>query len=109
DAIEKAVDRMLASPRYGERWGRHWLDVARYADSNGMEENLAHGNALRCRDHIIAPFNADKPYSQMMMEQIAGDLMPVEGDEALTRERQVATGFLSIGPKMPAEDDPAKM
>src|SRR5262245_10274491 len=62
DAFAKVVDRLLASPVYGERWGRHWLDVARYADSNGLDENIAHGNAWRYRDYVVAAFNADKPY-----------------------------------------------
>ena len=105
----KLVDKLLASPRYGERWGRHWLDVARYADSNGMDENLAYANAYRYRDYVIAALNADKPYDQFVREQIAGDLLPVPGNAALTNERIVATGFLSLGPKMLAEDDPVKM
>ena len=62
DAFERLVDRLLASPAYGERWGRHWLDVARYADSNGLDENVAHGNAWRYRDYVVAAFNSDKPY-----------------------------------------------
>ncbi|WP_339908152.1 DUF1553 domain-containing protein [Symmachiella dynata] len=109
DAYERAVDRLLASPRYGERWGRHWLDVARYADSNGMDENLAYANAFRYRDYVIAAFNKDKPFDQFLIEQIAGDLMPAVDDAETTIERQVATGFLAIGPKMLAEDDPLKM
>src|SRR5262249_23270258 len=105
DAFERVVDRLLASPRYGERPGRRWLDVARYADSTGMDENCAFGNAFRYRDYVMAAFNADKPYDLFVREQLAGDLMPVPGDEAATLERQVATGFLSLGPKMLAEDD----
>lgn len=108
-AHARVIDRLLESPRYGERWGRHWLDVARYADSNGMDENLAYANAFRFRDYVIAAFNKDKPYDQFIREQIAGDLLPVEGDSETTIERQVATGFLAIGPKMLAEDDPLKM
>ncbi|TXT30545.1 MAG: hypothetical protein FD138_2269, partial [Planctomycetota bacterium] len=61
DAFAQLVDRLLASPAYGERWGRHWLDVARYADSNGFDENIAHGNAWRYRDHVVAAFNRDQP------------------------------------------------
>ena len=76
DAFAKVVDRLLASPRYGERWGRHWLDLARYADSNGMDENVAYANAFRYRDYVIRAFNIDKPYDQFLKEQIAGDLMP---------------------------------
>src|SRR5205823_11606642 len=63
-AFAKVVDRLLASPAYGERWGRHWLDVARYADSNGLDENVAHGNAWRYRDYVIAAFNADLPFDR---------------------------------------------
>ncbi len=110
-ALAKLVDRLLSSPRYGERWGRHWLDVARYADSNGLDENLAFANAYRYRDYVIAAFNKDKPYDWFVQEQIAGDLLgrkpfpdwdaPYEGD--------IATGFLALGAKMLAEDDPVKM
>jgi hypothetical protein len=106
-AYEKRIDRLLASPHYGERWGRHWLDVARYADSNGLDENVAHGNAWRYRDYVVAAFNADKPYDQFLREQIAGDLLA--GDAAKRNERLVATGFLSLGPKVLAEPDEKKM
>ena len=75
-AFSRVVDRLLASPRYGERWGRHWLDVARYADSNGLDENLVYKNAFRYRDYVIAAFNKDKPYDQFLHEQLAGDLLP---------------------------------
>ena len=109
DAFAKVVDRLLASPRYGERWGRHWLDLARYADSNGMDENVAYANAFRYRDYVIRAFNIDKPYDQFLKEQIAGDLMPRSNDETVNQERLVATGFLVLGPKMLAEDDPVKM
>ena len=111
DAFARVVDRLLASPRYGEKWGRHWLDVARYADSNGMDENLAYVNAWRYRNYVIDAFNADKPYDQFVREQIAGDLLPAAANEppARAHERQIATGFLCIGPKMLAEDDGRKM
>ncbi len=113
-AYERAIDRLLASPRYGERWGRHWLDVARYADSNGVDENLAYANAFRYRDYVIAAFNEDLPYDEFVREQIAGDLIPpIEAaDDEVERvafRRRVATGFLSIGPKMLACDDGRKM
>lgn len=108
EAFAKVVDRLLASPRYGERWGRHWLDVARYADSNGMDENLAYSNAWRYRDYVVAAFNADKPYDRFIREQLAGDLLPMS-DAANNFEPIIATGFLAIGPKMLAEDDPMKM
>ena len=108
NAYEKLVDRLLASPAYGEKWGRRWLDVARYADSNGMDENLAYVNAWRYRDWVIRSFNADKPYDQFIREQLAGDRLPA-GTDAEHADRLIATGFLVIGPKMLAEDDPVKM
>jgi hypothetical protein len=108
EAWDKLVDRLLASSAYGEKWGRRWLDVARYADSNGMDENLAHGNAWRYRDYVIRSFNADKPYNQFVKEQIAGDLLP-GGTPEERADRVTATGFLVTGPKMLAEDDPMKM
>lgn len=107
-ALEKLVDRLLASPRYGERWGRHWLDMVRYADSNGMDENLVFGNAWRYRDYVVRAFNTDLTYDQFVREQIAGDLLEEDGTNR-TSDRLTATGFLSIGPKMLAEDDPVKM
>src|SRR5205085_8846841 len=76
EAFEKLVERLLASPAYGERWGRHWPDVARYADSNGQDENICHGNAWRYRDWVVNSLNADKPIDRFFQEQIAGDLMP---------------------------------
>jgi hypothetical protein len=108
DALERLVDRLLASPGYGERWGRHWLDVARYADSNGLDENVAHGNAWRYRDYAVAAFNRDKPYDCFIAEQLAGDLLPA-ADQAERHEHLIATGFLAIGPKVLAEVDEAKM
>jgi cytochrome c553 len=108
DAWTKLVERLLASSAYGEKWGRRWLDVARYADSNGMDENLAHGNAWRYRDWVIRAFNSDLPYDRFIRDQIAGDLVP-GGTDAERADRLTATGFLLIGPKMLAEDDPMKM
>jgi hypothetical protein len=98
DAFERVVDRLLASPRFGERWGRHWLDVARYAESTGMERNQTYPFAWRFRDYVIDAFNADKPYDQFLREQIAGDLLASD-DPATRNERIIATGFLAIGPK----------
>jgi cytochrome c553 len=123
DAFAKVVDRLLASQHYGERWGRHWLDVARYGDSNGLDENLAFANAFRYRDYVIAAFNNDKPFDQFVREQLAGDLLddllpsPLGGEGSWrevrgppsAHDRLTATGFLAIGPKMLAEDDPVKM
>ena len=109
DAFANLVDRLLASPLYGQRWGRFWLGVARYADSNGLDENIAHGNAWRYRDYVIRSFNDDKPYDQFVMEQLAGDLLPDSKDFATGRDRTIATGFLSLGPKVLAEVDETKM
>ena len=108
-AFSRVVDRLLSSPRYGERWGRHWLDVARYSDSNGVDENLVYRNAFRFRDYAIDAFNKDKPYDRFIAEQIAGDLLPPAEDLETQFERWTATGFLTLGPKMLAEDDPVKM
>jgi hypothetical protein len=109
NAFATVVDRLLDSPHYGPRWGRHWLDVARYADSNGMDENVALGNAWRYRDYVVAAFNHDKPYDKFLQEQIAGDLLSPINDAAVKHERLIATGFLAIGPKVLAEVDEKKM
>ncbi len=95
--LAQVVDRLLASPRFGERWGRHWLDVARFAESSG-KTNLTYPQAWRYRDWVIASFNADKPYDQFVREQIAGDLLPAE-DDRQRAEQLIATGFLAIGSK----------
>ena len=108
DAFARLVERLLASPAYGEKWGRHWLDVARYADSNGFDENIAHGNAWRYRDHVVAAFNRDQPFDRFIVEHLAGDLLPFDS-EPQRHEQLIATGFLSIGPKVLAEVDQAKM
>jgi cytochrome c553 len=108
-AFEKVVDRLLASPHYGERWGRHWLDVARYADSNGMDENTAFGHAWKYRDYVVRSLNTDKPYDVFLREQIAGDLLPPTTTDAERRDRLAALGFLAIGPKLLAEPDKQKM
>ena len=97
-AFEKLADRLLASESFGERWGRHWLDVARYAESSGKEANLAYPHAWRYRDYVIDSFNADKPYNQFIREQLAGDLMPAR-DDRHRAELMTATGFLALGPK----------
>jgi hypothetical protein len=97
DAFAKVVDRLLVSPRFGERWGRHWLDVARYAESSG-KTNFSYPQAWRYRDWAIASFNADKPYDRFVREQIAGDLLPA-GDDRERAEQIVATGFLALGSK----------
>ena len=94
-AWERLIDRLLASPHYGERWGRHWLDVARYADSDGYEQDVDRANAWRYRDYVVDSFNHDKPHNQFIIEQIAGD----ELDET-THETRIATGFLRAGPRV---------
>jgi hypothetical protein len=104
DAFAKVVDRLLASPAYGERWGRHWLDVARYAESSGRASNIAYPHAWRYRDYAIASFNADKPYDRFIREQIAGDLLD-PADDKEKAENLVATGLLAIGPKAHDERD----
>jgi hypothetical protein len=109
EAFAKVVDRLLASPHYGERWARHWLDVARYADSNGMDENTAFGNAFKYRDWVVKSFNNDLPYDQFVREQIAADLLPPQPEPKSQLERLAALGFLSIGPKLLAEPDKQKM
>ncbi|NDE99466.1 MAG: DUF1549 domain-containing protein, partial [Verrucomicrobia bacterium] len=98
DPFAKVVDRLLASPQFGERWGRHWLDVARYAESTGKDVNTAYPHAWRYRDYVIAAFNADKPYDRFVREQVAGDLLPATSDRQRA-EQLVATGFLALGTK----------
>ena len=108
-AFEKVVDRLLASPRYGERWGRHWLDVARYADSTGNDEDHRYPYAWRYRDYVISAFNSDMPYDQFVREQIAGDLLPPPANEKFNVNGMVATGFLALGAKALAQVDKKKM
>jgi hypothetical protein len=109
-AFERVVDRLLASPRYGEHWGRHWLDVARYADSTGNDEDHRYPYAWRYRDYVIDAFNNDLPYDQFIREQVAGDLLPPENpSDAINRRGVIATGFLALGPKALAQQDKKKM
>jgi hypothetical protein len=97
DAFAKLVDRLLASPQFGERWGRHWLDVVRYAESSGGGRTLLFPEAWRYRDYVVEAFNSDRPYDRFVSEQIAGDLLPA--DSPADRERQlVATALLALGP-----------
>ena len=105
DAFAKVVDRLLASPQFGERWGRHWLDVARFAESSGKDVNIAFPHAWRYRDYVIGAFNSDKPYDEFLREQIAGDLIPSKDQKELA-EHLVATGFLAIGTKGLNERNP---
>jgi len=97
-ALAVKTDALLASPHFGERWGRHWLDVARFAESTGKELNLLYPHAWRYRDYVIDSFNEDKPYDRFVLEQIAGDLLPIRSDQEF-QENLIATGFLAIGTK----------
>ena len=108
-AFARVVDRLLGSPQYGERWGRHWLDIARYGDSNGGDENRYYPYAFRYRDYVIDAFNQDVPYDRFLQEQIAGDLLPPSPEPDEQARRLTATGFLAIGTKILAEKDPVKM
>lgn len=103
-AFTAVVDRLLQSPQFGERWGRHWLDVARYAESTGKESNNLFPTAWRYRDYVIKSFNDNKPYDQFIREQIAGDLLSTR-DAAQHNERITATGFLALGTKNIVEKD----
>src|SRR5262249_6167680 len=96
-AYAEVVDRLLASPHYGERWGRHWLDLARYADSGGYEFDYDRPHAWRYRDYVIKSFNEDKPYDRFIIEQLASDQL--DGVDVKTNpEALVPTGFVRNGP-----------
>jgi mono/diheme cytochrome c family protein len=97
DAYEKLIDRLLASPHYGERWARHWLDLVRYADSGGFEFDVDRPDGWRYRDYVVKAFNEDKPYDQFVREQLAGDEYAPESDN--TQDAMIATGFLRLGPE----------
>ena len=98
DAFARVVDGLLASPQFGERWGQHWLDVARYADSTGPSRNIPYPHAWKYRDYVIDAVNADVPFDRFVTEQIAGDLLPASS--AAERDRLlIATGFLALGVK----------
>lgn len=92
-AYERLIDRLLASPHHGERWGRHWLDVARFSESHGFEYDHIRENAWRYRDYVIASLNADRPYTRFIQEQVAGDVLEPDNPQAIA-----ATGFLVAGP-----------
>ncbi len=96
DAFTRLVDRLLASPRYGEHWGRHWLDVVRYADTAGDTADYPVPEAWRYRNYVIDSFNADKPYDEFIREQIAGDIMAGQGPPDKYAERVTATGYLAL-------------
>ncbi len=104
----KIVDAMLASHQFGEHWGRHWLDVVRYADSNGSDFNATFHDAWRYRDYVIDSFNRDRPFDQFVQQQIAGDLMTAADDQERSNQI-VATTFLTLGTKMLSERDKLKL
>ncbi len=107
-SLDAYIDQLLSSQQFGEHWGRHWLDVARYADSNGGDFNATFHNAWRYRNYIIDSYNQDRPFNEIIVEHIAGDLLPFESEKQ--RERQlVATGFLMMGTKMLSERDKEKL
>ena len=97
DAFEKVVNRLLESKHFGERWGRHWLDVARFAESSGGGRSLMFKNAWRFRDYVIASYNSDKPFNRFISEQVAGDLLPSSNPKQRA-EQLAAAGFLALGP-----------
>jgi hypothetical protein len=101
DAYEKLIDRLLAMPQYGERWGRHWLDVVRFAQTNGYERDSEKPLAWKYRDYVIKSLNEDKPYNQFILEQIAGDELPQVTDESI-----IATAFFRLGVWDDEPDDP---
>ena len=111
EAWPKLIDELLQSPQYGERWGRHWLDVVRYADSGGYETDIYFKNAWRYRDYVVKAFNDDKPYDRFVQEQIAGDEMwpgnlDLNGTYDLPKEKlqsleaRIATGLYTFGPEV---------
>ena len=108
DSFAVLIDRLLASPHYGERWGRHWLDVARYGDSSGGDENHLYPLAYSYRNYVVDALNGDLPYDQFVQEQIAGDLLPSGDGVRKDYDRVTATGFLALGVKILNERDPVK-
>ena len=105
EAHERVVDRLLASDAFGERFGRHWLDVARFAESSGMDSNVLYPHAWRYRDFVVDAMNRDMPFDDFLVKQLAGDLLQAEGADERA-ENLVATGYLAIGPKSHGSRDP---
>ncbi|HEX4948004.1 MAG TPA: DUF1549 domain-containing protein, partial [Blastocatellia bacterium] len=103
DAFAKVVDRLLASTAYGEKWGRHWLDLVRYADTAGCNSDFPVPSAYKYRNYVIDAFNRDKPFDQFIREQIAGDLLP-SATEAEKQEKIVATGYIAISRRFGSRD-----
>tara|TARA_R110002096_G_scaffold163992_3_gene331636 strand:- start:6880 stop:9714 length:2835 start_codon:yes stop_codon:yes gene_type:complete len=108
EASEALIDDLLARPAFGEKWGRHWLDIARYSDSNGADRNFTFPQAWRYRNYVIDSFNRDRPFYEFVQQQLAGDLLPAGNDEQ-RREQLVAATFLALGPKMLTERDKEKL
>ncbi len=108
DAFSRVADALLGRPEFGQRWGRHWLDVARYADSNGSDENFTYYDAWHYRNYVIGAFNADKPFDRFVTEQLAGDLLPSRTQQERD-DNIVATGFLVVGPKVIGATDKTQL
>ncbi|MBI82825.1 MAG: hypothetical protein CMJ81_06490 [Planctomycetaceae bacterium] len=98
DRFQRLVDRLLASPQFGEKWARHWLDVARFAESSGKEFNFTYPHAWPYRNYVIEAFNVDKPYDRFLQEQLAGDLLAKE-EHSQDKALKIAPAFLALGPK----------
>ena len=118
-AYENLIDELLASPQYGERWGRYWLDVVRYADTGGYETDIYYRNAWRYRDYVVRAFNQDRPYDRFLQEQIAGDeIWPddlnldksykISPQKLEHLEARIATGFYTLGPEIHESNMDAK-
>ncbi len=107
DAFARVIERLLASPAYGERWGRHWLDVVRYADTAGENSDHPVPDAWRYRNWVIDAFNKDRPYDEFVREQIAGDILAAKGPEEQHAPRVIATGFLAIARRFDNDPDTA--
>ena len=108
-AFRRLIDRLLDSPRYGEKWGRHWLDVARYADSTGLDDDIKVPHTWRYRDYVIDALNGDTRYDQFIIEQLAGDLLPSDKPGEVNQRGVIATGFLAVGTKPLVQQDKVKM
>ncbi len=108
EILEQTVDDLLSRPAFGEKWGRHWLDVARYSDSNGGDRNFTFFQAWRYRNYVIDSFNDDRPFYEFVRQQLAGDLLPSDNDEQ-RHDQLVASSFLALGPKMLTERDKEKL
>lgn len=108
-AYDRVVDRLLASPRYGERWARHWLDIVRYADTNGGGFDYVYPTAWRYRDYVVRAFNRDTPYDRFLLEQLAGDLLESSQDDQREVDRLLATGMLTLAPKGLGTQDKERM